>query len=44
MASKDIISYPSLTGHNMSSELPHDWQNDLMRGIEDIEYKDGRCS
>jgi hypothetical protein len=39
MASKDIISYPSLTGHNMSSELPHDWQNDLMRGIEDIEYK-----
>jgi hypothetical protein len=39
MASKDIISYPSLTGNNMSSELPHNWQNDLMRGIEDIEYK-----
>jgi hypothetical protein len=32
MASKDIISYPSLPGNNVSSELPHDWQNDLMKG------------
>jgi hypothetical protein len=39
MASKDIISYPSLTGNNMSSELPHDWQNDLTKGIEDVEHK-----
>lgn len=23
----------------MSSELPHNWQNDLMKGIEDVEHK-----
>jgi hypothetical protein len=39
MASKDIISYPSLTGHNMSSDLPHNWQNDLMKGIEGVEHE-----
>jgi len=23
----------------MSSELPHNWQNELMKGIEDVEHK-----
>jgi hypothetical protein len=23
----------------MSFELPHDWQNDLMKGIEDVELQ-----
>ena len=30
---------PRLEILNMSSELPHIWQNDLMKGIEDVEQK-----